>query len=724
MAFTGKLRARNPQGPTAKVFPRGRNLRNRHLLILLVAVAGVFGAAISFDFVWDDRLLLVGLDVYESFDLGGMFFSLANQLEYLPVRDVSYAVDYALWGEDPSGFHLTNLVLYFLNVAVVYLMTLQLTPLLFSAGRAMPETKAAEVALFTALLFAVHPIHSEAVSFISCRNVLLSGLFFFMSCSFFLKHLGASGRWFYAASLLCCGLAIFSKATAVVLPGVLLLIAAFDAGSWRKKILLLAPFAAVSVAAVILFRAVATDTGLIDLDQVVAFGSRSFAARLAVAVQIPFFYLGKLVVPSDLSALYTVRFGTDLGDPRVLLSMLALAAAAACGIWLRKRFPELLFALGWYLVALFPVLNFFATATVVADRYVYLPSYAFAYLVVTALALSHPKIPAIAIRSAAAAAVAVLSFLAFERSGVWRSEETLWTDTIRVSPEGQTAYYNLAVHYFSRGEYEKTFRLFEPLVAERPWSDGALRLFKAQHAFNQGDFLGAIELLEGTPYGEEIPYQIRSLLARAYEAAGNIHKAIEHYAAVLQQGGNHAGDEAVAAAAERLPMLQAKISPQFEGQRSRVREQPSDLNARAELAVALENAGLYDEALGHYGELSRRGGDSWILFYNMGNAYKKLGRYEEAAASYEKSLSLNPDHPDSYNNLGVVLKKLHEDERAIRAFEAVMQLDPGFQKAPFNLATLYFRLGDRENAMRLFDLVERSFPELRSEVDPYLHALK
>jgi tetratricopeptide (TPR) repeat protein len=709
MGSTGKLRAWKP--------------RSLHLLILAVAVACVFGRATRFDFVWDDRLLLVGVDVYESFDVGRMFFSLANQLEYLPVRDVSYALDYALWGENPFGFHLTNLVLYFLNAVFVYLMTLQLTPLLFAGGRAMSDRKAGEIALFTALLFAVHPVRSEVVSFISCRNVLLSGLFFFMSCTFFSKHLCASSRRYYAASLVCCALAIFSKATAVVLPGVLLVIAAFDARSWRKKILLLAPFAALAVAAVILFRAVATETGLIDVDQVIAFGSRSFAARLALAVQIPFFYLGKLVVPSDLSALYTVRFATDLGDPRVLLSMLALAVAAACAIWLRKRFPELPFALGWFLVALFPVLNFFATATVVADRYVYLPSYAFAYLVVSTLALTHPKIPAIAIRSVGVAAVAALSFLAFERNGIWRSEETLWTDTIRVSPEGQTAYYNLAVHYFSRGEHEKTFALFEP-IAERPWSDGVLRFFKAQHAFNQGDFSGAIELLEGTPYGEETPHQIRSLLARAYEASGNIQKAIEHYADVLQHGGNLAGDEAVVGAAERLRKLQVRISPRFEGQRSRVREHPSDLNARAALAVALENAGLYDEALGHYRELSRRGGDSWILFYNMGNAYKKLGRHEEAAASYEKSLALHPDHPDTHNNLGVVLKKLHEDERAIRAFEAAMQLDPGFQNAPFNLATLYFRLGDRENAVRLFEFVEESFPELRSQVDPYRHALK
>ena len=99
------------------------------------------------------------------------------------------------------------------------------------------------------------------------------------------------------------------------------------------------------------------------------------------------------------------------------------------------------YALGWFLITLLPVLNFFATATVVSDRYAYLPSFAVAYLVATSAALVRSKLPEIAIRSIAAAVVAVLSITAFVRNGVWRSDETLWKDTIRVSPDGRTAYY-------------------------------------------------------------------------------------------------------------------------------------------------------------------------------------------------------------------------------------------------------------------------------------------
>ena len=190
-----------------------------------------------------------------------------------------------------------------------------------------------------------------------------------------------------------------------------------------------------------------------------------------------------------------------------------------------------------------------------------------------------------------------------------------------------------------------------------------------------------------------------------------------------KQGGQ-SQEEAMIVARDRLTRLQAKVSVQLEGRRRAVEAEPSDLNRRVELAIALDRAGLYDEALRHYAELSRRGGDNWSLYYNMGNAFRKLERYEEAVASYEKSLAMNPNQPRSYNDMGIALKKLGEYDRAIRAFEMATELDPTFASAPFNLATLYFRLGDKENASQAFDYVLRAFPELKSQANPYLKALQ
>jgi tetratricopeptide (TPR) repeat protein len=709
----------------AKGFGEASNRRSVHLVIILVCAAATFGRAACFDFVWDDRVLLLGQDAYETFDLRRIFFSLANRLEYLPLRDLSYALDYALWGENPFGFHLTNLLLYLLNTVCVYTMTLRLMTTLFAGERALPERRTENVALLTALLFAVHPIHSEAVSFISCRNVLLSGLFFFLSCHFFLKHLGAAdgkGQAPYAASLACCALAIFSKATAVVLPGVLVLMAAFDARTWREKLPRLVPFVVIALAATILFKLVAAQAGLINPDHVIVFGSRSIATRLAVAAQVPFFYLGKLLLPIGLSAIYDLKLANGVGDPKVWLCLLALAAAVVLAVCLRRRRPEFAFALGWYLVTLFPVLNLYATNPLVADRYAYLPSYSFAFLASAILFLALPKIPKIATHSLAAAAIAILAFTAWAQNGTWRNDETLWKRTIDASPTAWKAYNNLGAHYFAQEEYEKAFTLLEQL-AERRQSDDTLRLFQARYALQQGDPLGAIELLEEHSFSQESPHQISYLLGQAYERSGNLQKAIDSYSDVLNKGG-HSPEEVVMIARSRLEKLQAKASDQLEDRRKAIAANPSNLNQRAGLAIALDRAGLHDEALRHYTELSRRGGDNWSLYYNMGIALAKLEKYEEAVASYEKSAALNPGHAPTYNHIGIALTKLREYDRAIRAFETAMQLDPNFESAPFNLATLYFRLGDKENATRAFDRVLRSFPQLKNQASPYLEALR
>ena len=105
------------------------------------------------------------------------------------------------------------------------------------------------------------------------------------------------------------------------------------------------------------------------------------------------------------------------------------------------------------------------------------------------------KTPPVAIRSLACAVIVALSLLAFERNRVWRSDETLWKDTIAVSPGSWKSYVNLGAHYFDTGQHEKAFRFLERLAEQRQ-NDGLLRLFRAQYAHQQGDHTEVIELLE------------------------------------------------------------------------------------------------------------------------------------------------------------------------------------------------------------------------------------
>ncbi|HEY6007744.1 MAG TPA: hypothetical protein VIU40_05425, partial [Geobacteraceae bacterium] len=155
----------------------GRSLP--HLLFLLL-VAAVYGNTLANGFVWDDYPLILASDTYRSIDLVRFFTTAANGLEYLPLRDLSLALDYALWGTDPRGFHLTNLLLYLLNVSAVYWLTATAGAFL---APGIDTGRQRFVALGCALLFLLHPLHSQAVSFVTSRNTLLSGLFTFLAAA-------------------------------------------------------------------------------------------------------------------------------------------------------------------------------------------------------------------------------------------------------------------------------------------------------------------------------------------------------------------------------------------------------------------------------------------------------------------------------------------------------------------------------------------------------------
>jgi tetratricopeptide (TPR) repeat protein len=700
-----------------------RNIEKQsfNLFCIFIVIVIVFGNSLFFDFVYDDRALLLGIDVYEEFKLKDILFSPGNGLEYLPVRDISYAVDYLLWGANPKGFHFTNIVLYILNALFVYLVTVKWTAVLSRGATNKVDVRPHMTAFYVTLLFAVHPIHSEVVSFISCRNVLLSGLFFFMSCYFFLKcmeHETGGKTRYYILSLVCFLLALFSKATSIILPFILLLIVISAKEFNRKTIPFLLPYFVMSGGAFFLFKHIAHTSNLISM---MVFGAFSVMSKLAVSMQIPFFYLSKLVIPHNFSAEYSVAFSRSMGDIAVIASVLVLMAIMCVGILLRKKRPEILYCFLWFMLALLPVMNIFTTSTVVADRYVYLPSYAFFYLLTVLLfrTFSDDR------RKWAVVLIAIVvtawSFLAIERNFVWHTEKTLWEDTINVSPTSYKAYHNLGDIYFKAGNYDKAFNIFNRLKELDPSSIVA-DYYRGKQLFNISDYPGAIDVLDKALVKRE-SMEIRDLLGQSYESMGDTEKAMESYMKVLESKETDINGRRDLAR-DSLTRLRLTITPRLDSMRRDVRENALDLNARLKLAKFLGRTGLFDEAIEQYKELVRLHGDNHVFFYNMANIYMRTGKYADAVLYYEKSLAMNSVNATAYNNLGLAQGKLQKYDLAIKSFQNAIDADNNYSSAPFNLAVLYFHLGDRENALKYINYVREKFPDLRERVFPLASQLK
>src|SRR6185369_190861 len=319
--------------------------------ILALVVILLYLNTLSGGFVWDDNLFTTN-QVYWEFDFKKIFFSLANGLEYQPVRDLSYLFDIFVWRGSPFGFHLTNLLLFVAIVILAYNTAENLYTPLKEPEDIRPQWF---VPLFAALLFAVHPLRTEVVAWATQRNTLLATLFFMLSCNFFLRYLEKGGKKAITLSLGSFFLAILSKATVVILPLLLLFFLFLRRGEeWRRKEfwLPLAPFIALSAAGVLLHVTIARKTEVISSAY---YGT--LQERLATALQIPLFYLKKSLFPVDISAFYAENFSLSLGSPRVLLSALLLAVMTIIAWMLRRRYPEILLGGGWFVITLLPVSN-------------------------------------------------------------------------------------------------------------------------------------------------------------------------------------------------------------------------------------------------------------------------------------------------------------------------------------------------------------------------------
>lgn len=527
-----------------------------HLLILCAVALSVYFKVLRNEFVWDDTLFLTNVDAYRTLDFWRLFLTPGNGLEYLPIRDLSYAMDFVLWGENSAGFHFTNLLLYVVNIVAVYFFSKTLVTEIQST-RGDQKREPATVAFWTAAFFALIPIHCEAVNFIGGgRNTLLAALFAVLASRSFVLFLAGEGNFRrVAAAFLFYVLAVLSKATAITLPLFILAICAvIRRRPLMTRLAATTPFLLTSGIVYFAYTSIATKSGLISQPA----ESLPIADKIAVAAQIPFFYLGKFIIPTNLSPSYGSPFSSNLTSPLVITSMVAVLALALAAVFFRSRAPLFFVAVCWYGVFLIPVLHLVPTPVIVADRHAYLPSLAFCFL----LAWSGTGLKTrwtYPVAAAAAALCLLFGFLSFKQSSVWQSNLTLWQHTVQVAPRSAQAMENLGTIYYHRGNYAKAFDMFNGVRQIEP-KNPIYDFFEGKYFYEQGNLPRATTSFEHAL--EKNPDLIDALfcLADICEKMKNRDCAISYYRRVIASNDLERGPYKKLAV-ERLTVLGAANIP-------------------------------------------------------------------------------------------------------------------------------------------------------------------
>src|SRR5213592_3683149 len=359
------------------------------LLVALFTLAA-FLPALQNQFVnWDDKDNFLDNPHYRGLGWTHLRWMWTTHLgHYIPLTWMTLGLDYLLWGMNPVGYHLTNLLLHAANAVVFFFVVRRLLTRALSS----PSERGHALALsagFASLVFAIHPLRVESVAWATERRDVLSGLFYLLTILMYLRayEFGARGRGWYWLAVAVFVCALLSKSMVVNLPVVLLILDVYPLrrlggaiGWWsepaRRVYVEKIPFVLLAAAAsAIAVMAQSSVHAALSLAQL------SMPGRLAISAYGLSFYLWKMVVPVNLSPVYELRPPVNPWATPFLLSYGVVLALTAIALALRRRVPGLPAAWVAYIVVLLPVLGIFQSGPqIAADRYTYLAGLGWAIL--------------------------------------------------------------------------------------------------------------------------------------------------------------------------------------------------------------------------------------------------------------------------------------------------------------------------------------------------------
>ncbi len=586
-----------------------------------------------------------------------------------PLTTLSHMLDSQLYGLQPWGHHLTNVVLHAATAVLLFLALRSLTGALWRSA-------------FAAALFAIHPLRAESVAWISERKDVLSGVFFMLTLWSYARYAREEHRSLarYITTLVLFALGLLCKSTLVTLPFVLLLLdywplrrfpsARADENfvvTWKQLILEKIPFlvlTAGSCVVTILAQQKVFETSFKpDLAQRVGNAVVSYAA-----------YLGEAAYPMHLAVLYPYREG-DPGIGAVLVAFLLLLAITCLAFALRKSYPFLLTGWLWFLGMLVPMIGLVQVGLQLhADRYTYLPQIGLGIAVTWgAWELSgrwHHGRTAAAL--SALLLVATLGVCAYRETSHWQDSETLWSHAIENTSANWVAQNSLGRALLEKGEVEQANSHFEEASKLEPLSQ-----------------------------------LIHTNLGKTLEREGRVDEALFEFQRALQLKPDDAdaysdlGDVAIA---------KGQIEPAISYYEHAIQLKPDFAGAYNNLAIARLRLGQLDEAIANYRQAIALRPDLPDPHYNLGNALVRKGNLDEAIASYEASLRLRPNSATVHNALGFALAEAGKTGEALDHLQVSLRLDSNKPETHLNMARLMARLGRRDDAVTQLTEVLRLRP--------------
>jgi tetratricopeptide (TPR) repeat protein len=652
-----------------------RYLRNYTVLFccsVIVIVIAIYHRVIEFDFInYDDNHFLTDNEfITNGLTREGIqwafsnhfFFGFSRADYWAPLTHLSHMLDFQIYGMNPSGHHLTNILIHITNAILCFITLKRLTKKLWEST-------------LVSVLFTIHPINVEAVCWIIERKGLLAALFTFLTILSYHKFTKENkSTWWYLLSLVLFQLGLMAKISIIPLPLWLLILDVwplkrFKQFSFSKEnmglIVEKVPFFIIS--------AIAAIQGLLfmkNINNMIPVQAVGIYGRIGQIVENIYNYTTKLAFPTKLSIFYPLE-RVNLFSYDCILKLCLVILVITLILLISRRHIFVLSGSLLYITMLIPTIGIVqAGSQSIADRYLYIAQLGFFIIIVfsfsnwcsrrnSKVSQKHLLFPVII--------CILMSAIAHRQSLYWKNSETILTHANDVTENNYVAYNNLGIYYVDQGNWREAFTCFYlsyctnenfPIV----YNNFGICL---RH---MGLHEKALEFFEKS---KSLGFKFNSVytnISNEHLALGDTNSAIQSLSLGLK-------------------------------------EHPKDLQLAMSLGYLYETRNEFDLALQVYQNNLKYNKNKQEPYFRIGNVFQKQSKYLESVEYYRTSIMLQPHDSQAENNLGISLGRLGKFEESVSHYQKAIEINPRNKDAVYNLGIAYLNLNELRLAKKQFERV-------------------
>jgi tetratricopeptide (TPR) repeat protein len=637
-----------------------------------------------------------------------------------PIPFITFALNYSLHQYNVFGYHLVNIIIHILTGFFLYLF-LKTTLEIPTVQQRYQHTHL--ICFWAALIWLIHPIQTQSVTYIVQRMTSLSSMFFILSFLFYVYgRLAEENKkqwiWFIASAVAWL-LSLACKQISATLPFLIFLYEWYFfqdlSKEWLKQHLKY--IFAISAFFILLFLIY---TGFNPWEKIQNFHDYArheftMTQRLLTQFRVMIHYISLifLPLPARLNLDYDFVLSQSLIDPiSTLLCLFAIGGVVAMAIYLSKRERLISFCLLWFLInhliesSILPLAIIFEHRNYLPTMLVGLIPVVLAYRYIT---LNWLKMGLLGLL------VVGLSVGTYQRNRVWVNDISLWSDVVKKSPNKARPHFNLGAAYSKQNRSEEAIPFYRRALEIKPnLAQPHVNLGKALEQQNKMDeafehYKTALKLKPDLP---EAHANIGSILAKK----GRTQEAMRHFQSALEIRPHYVPAHVnLARALVKNGRLDEGLAHYYQA----IQFEPGTVAAHNDLGSIYMNRGETEKAVRHYLAALQIDPNLVEVYNNLGIALMQEGQIKAAIRQFQKALRLKPDFETAENNLKRAVAIQQELETEIARLQALMKEDPKNFELHFQLGNLYFRKGDRQLAVQQYNKALQLNPKFL----PALHNL-